>query len=342
MGLLKYREGFFTAALSYFQSAWDRAKDSEDPRLRALANQSVAELVGMQARLGRLEVLGPLLGDLNKSEAGGTARQMLASSADALHRMESRPEQSFKCGPFALAEVRRALGMPKALAPEILEIKSLPCGFSLTEVAQLATKLGMPYQMVKWTEGAEIPVPSVVNWKLGHYAAIIGKEEGKYRVKDLTFGFDNLVSGEAIRAEASGYFLLPTAVLPQGFSVVSSSEGARVFGRGQVQTVQDNQVAEDDHEVGDDSCGGKGLARYSVHSMMVSLHVEDAPLGYTPPFGPKGRAHRQLQRAGNRPARQSELHKFRAAMDAQLEWLDKGRRDALSQDRLARRRLGGA
>ena len=29
------------------------------------------------------------------------------------------------------------------------------------------------------------------------------------------------------------------------------------------------------------------MADYTVHTMMVSLNVEDAPLGYNPPFGPK-------------------------------------------------------
>jgi len=124
LGLLKYLDGYFTAAMGYWKSAWDLAKDSKDPRLRALANQSLAELAGMQARLGRIEVLRLLLGILEEGEVGGSARQMLGTSADALHEMESRPDQSFKCGPFALAEVRKALGTPNALAPEIREIKS--------------------------------------------------------------------------------------------------------------------------------------------------------------------------------------------------------------------------
>jgi len=29
------------------------------------------------------------------------------------------------------------------------------------------------------------------------------------------------------------------------------------------------------------------MADYAVHTMMVSLHVEDTPVGYDPPFGPK-------------------------------------------------------
>ena len=286
LGLLKYREGFFTAAMSYWKRAWDRAKNSKDPKLHALANQALAELAGMQARLGRIEVLRPLLGILKEREISGSARQMLGTSADALHEMEIRPDQSFKCGPFALADVRKALGIPDALAPEILQIKSPYCGFSLTEVSQLATKLGMPNQMAKWTDDAEIPVPSVVNWKLGHYAAIIGKEAEKYRVRDLTFGFDNLVSAEAIRAEASGYFLLPAAKLPQGFELVTNSEGWQVFGRGNPNLDMPNQVSDDDCQVPDGGCPPKGLASYSVHTMMVSLRVSDTPLSYDPPFGP--------------------------------------------------------
>jgi hypothetical protein len=90
LGLLKYREGFFTAAMSYWQNAWERAKDSEDPRLRALANQALAELAGMQARLGRIEVLRPLLGIL-KGRSGAP-------------RSAGSPMKSFRVGrlyPFA-------------------------------------------------------------------------------------------------------------------------------------------------------------------------------------------------------------------------------------------------
>jgi RHS repeat-associated protein len=286
LGLLKYREGFFTAAMSYWQNAWERAKDSEDPRLRALANQALAELAGMQARLGRIEVLRPLLGILKEREVGGSARQMLGTSADALHEMENRPEKCFKCGPFALAEVRKSLGIANAFSPEILEIESPYRGFSLSEAAELATKLGMPNTMAKWSDGAEIPVPALVNWKLGHYAAIVGQEGGKYRLKDPTFGFDNLVSAEAIRAEASGYFLLPAATLPPGFEAVPASEGWKVFGRGYTSREMPNQLTKGDHQVPENRCPERGMAAYSVHTMMVSLHVEDTPLGYDPPFGP--------------------------------------------------------
>ena len=53
LGLLKYNAGFFTAAKEYWQRSWELARGSQDPRMRALAHQSVAQLARMQARLGK-------------------------------------------------------------------------------------------------------------------------------------------------------------------------------------------------------------------------------------------------------------------------------------------------
>ncbi|HEY5706535.1 MAG TPA: hypothetical protein VIS96_13265 [Terrimicrobiaceae bacterium] len=287
LGILRYQAGYFTAAMGYWQSAWNRAKDAKDPRVRAVANQSVARLAGMYARLGRIETLRPLLNGLKGRKIGGSAEQIVSTSWDALRAMEARPDDSFKCGPYALAEVRKTLRMPDPLAPAIREIKSPYRGFALTEVAQLASSLAMPNQMAKWNAASgEIPVPSVVHWKLDHYAAIVDEQGGMYRVKDMTFGFDSFVSAEAIRAEASGYFLLLGAAFPQGLQVVSADEGYRVFGRGNPNLDMPNQVTEDDLQIPKNKCGKKGMADYTVHAMMVSLHVEDTPVGYEPPFGP--------------------------------------------------------
>jgi hypothetical protein len=287
LGVLRYEAGYFTAAMSYWESAWNRARDSKDDRVRAVANQSVARLAGMYARLGRIETLRPLLTGLKRRSIGGSAEQIVSTSWDALRAMEARPDDSFKCGPFALADVRKALGYSDPLAKTIREAKSPYRGYSLTEIADLAAELGMFTQMVKWNGLTEIPVPSVVNWKLGHYAAITAKEGDLYRLKDLTFGFDNFVSADAIRTEASGYFLVASPTLPIGFKAVSAGEGYQVFGRGGPDLDMPNQLTPDDEQVGEDGCG-KGMAFYTVHVMMVSLHVEDTPVGYTPPFGPKG------------------------------------------------------
>ncbi len=43
-----------------------------------------------------------------------------------------------------------------------------------------------------------------------------------------------------------------------------------------------------DRSVGGDSCAAdaRGMARYSVHSALVSLNINDTPVGYSPPYGP--------------------------------------------------------
>jgi hypothetical protein len=121
----------------------------------------------MYARLGQIETLRPLLTGLKGRNIGGSAAQIVSTSWDALRAMEARPDDSFKCGPFALADVRKALGYSDALAKSIREAKSPYRGYSLTEISDLATELGMFTQMVKWNGSSEIPVPSVVHWKLG-------------------------------------------------------------------------------------------------------------------------------------------------------------------------------
>ena len=46
------------------------------------------------------------------------------------------------------------------------------------------------------------------------------------------------------------------------------------------------QVTPKDHHVPDDVCPKRGMAGDSFHTTTVSLHIEDIPLGFDPPFGP--------------------------------------------------------
>ena len=50
-------------------------------------------------------------------------------------------------------------------------------------------------------------VPSVVHWKVGHYAAMVRQEGDRYQLQDPTFGNDPWATEEALEAETSGYFL---------------------------------------------------------------------------------------------------------------------------------------
>ena len=89
--------------------------------------------------------------------------------------MQHRPEVSFRCGPLALQSIRRSLNLQGPEVIEIFKSASTQKGFSLTQVAELSRKVGLNYQMAFREKGAEFIVPSVLHWKVGHYAAIANR-----------------------------------------------------------------------------------------------------------------------------------------------------------------------
>src|SRR5215831_6477406 len=134
---------------------------------------------------------------------------------------------------------------------EILNSASTQQGFSLTQVAELSKKVGLNYQMAfrersNGNAGAgsskskiknqkskiDFVVPSVVHWKVGHYAAMVRQEGDKYLLEDPTFGNTVWATRQALEAETSGYFLIPPGDLPRGWRSVDAKEGAAVWGKG--------------------------------------------------------------------------------------------------------------
>ncbi|WP_210240178.1 hypothetical protein, partial [Mesorhizobium sp. M2E.F.Ca.ET.154.01.1.1] len=82
--------------------------------------------------------------------------------------------------------------------------------------------------------GQAVPVPSIVHWKVGHFAAIVGQANGRYHVRDSVFsGSDLWVTQAALDAEASGYFLVPTDVLPDPhWKPVDAEKASVIWGKG--------------------------------------------------------------------------------------------------------------
>src|SRR6185436_2550396 len=112
----------------------------------------------------------------------------------------------------------------------------------------------------------------------------------RYLIEDDTFGESIRVSPATLDAEASGYFLVPAGPLPPGWRAVPDGEGAGVWGRGDTGNSIDPNVTGpcDDHAFGKGGCGekGGGMTTWNVHAMIVSLSLEDVPVGYAPPVGP--------------------------------------------------------
>jgi RHS repeat-associated protein len=323
LGLLYRRTGYFTRALSAWDEAWMLAKDAIGENAHAVGDLVLGELADLNARLGRFDRLEQLFADTEGRDVRGPASEKVSGARQGLWRMRNRPEEAFLCGPQALDSILMATRPGYGGDAKITAAQSTQRGTSLVQMHALAADVGLNLQMAHRSAGAEFLVPAMVHWKAGHFAALVGEQAGLYRVQDPTFGDQMWVSRAALEAETSGYFLAPAGTLPAGWRSVSPDEGGTVWGKGAASGFepgnngpQDPQEppppADEEEEIppylpgeeadpagasGPGASGGGGsgpggpgsdcgMARYSFHSLIVSLHISDAPVGYQPPRGP--------------------------------------------------------
>jgi len=282
LGIVYRQTGHFSKALDVWQTGWNETQGLSDPEGRALANAIVAHLSQLDAYLGRKDLLQPLLDSIHDRPVGGAVAQLITDSHTGLYAMLHKPEDSFRCGPLALKRILNySADAPSPASLSVLDgAHSTPDGLSLSTVQGIAAKAGMKYQMAFRTPGATIVMPAVAHWKLGHYAAIVDRVDGRYLVQDTTFGEDIRVSPATLDEEGSGYFLVPAGPLPEGWRSVSEDEGSKVWGRGYTGASHDATPPPPPKQ-----CKG-GCTTATVEPETVSLVLQDEPVGYTPPVGP--------------------------------------------------------
>jgi RHS repeat-associated protein len=290
LGILYRHTGWFTKALDAWQQAWILAKSQSDSKLKDVADASVTELLELNARLGRYDRLESLFSEIGGRQIDPALAQKINGAREGLWLMRNRPEDAFRCGPMALAQIGPPTGTSiEEFDEKIRQSRSTLQGMSLTSVCDLANSLGMNYQMAWRAPGSTIVLPAVVNWKAGHYAALVGENGGKYLIKDPTFGDEIWISSTALNNEASGYCLVPRGKLPNGWRTVNTSEGGTIFGKGDTGTSDPSRTRCPDAKSCNNCSGGGGtmpMAQYAIHLMLVSLNIVDTPVGYTPPLGP--------------------------------------------------------
>ncbi len=289
LGAIYRRTGHFSKALDVWQACWNNSKTLTSPNGRTVGDMAVAYLSQFEAYLGRKEALAPLLQEVRTRPIRGTAAELVSNSSSGLADMTTMPEWAFKCGPSALARILAAqTSRPSAQSRAVLDrARSTPNGLSLSAVRAISVEAGMNYQMAFRSEGAPAIVPAVVHWKVGHFAALLGKGlDASYWVADPTFGEDIVISPSALNEEASGYFLVPPGRLPNGWRSVDASEGDSVWGRGDTGYNHDVGATgwQEIHAFG---CGsGGGCSTWNVEAMVDGLSLHDNPVGYIPPVGP--------------------------------------------------------
>jgi RHS repeat-associated protein len=317
LGLAYYRGGYFSRAFAAFAHAWREGKDTTDRRAKAVVDRAVGELAKMNARVGNAAEAESLLAEMAGRPASAAATETLTAAREGAWTERHRPEIAFLCGPKALGNVLTALGAPQKALDVVEAARSGEHGFTLAEVGDLATKAGLAHRLIFRAPGQPIPVPSVINWKVHHYAAITSGDGGRFHVQDPTFdtGTAFALTSQAIDEEGTGFFLVPDSVAQDsGWRTATPEEARAVYGMGSTATSAAGKVAPWDKKVGGcpgggqcpasspqqsfpppqsspadtgaaSACGG-GMCVPSAHTMEVSLNLNDTPVGYAPQVGP--------------------------------------------------------
>lgn len=289
LGAIYRSTGYWSKALSAWEESWKLLAKETEPNAKAVGDYVLGELAQLNARLGRQDRLRALFAEIGDRDVRGPATEKVAGAKQGLGLMENRPQDAFRCGPMALDRILAATNQRNGITKEIFEARSTSQGMSLIQVEELAKVLGMKYQMAKRTPGATVIVPSVVNWKVGHFAALTKETSGKFLSQDPTFTDDFWVTAKALDEESSGYYLIPQGDLPPGWQSVGANEAQNVWGKGNAGSFTAPVPPMCLPGGSCSSCGSGGgdvpMAEYSVDKNRISLSISDTPLAYTPPKG---------------------------------------------------------
>lgn len=287
LGLFYRQNGYFTRALDALEDAWREGKDVAQPEAHQLVDRAVGELIQLNSRLGRQERLLSLFEEIKNRPMRGSATESVMGAREGLWGMKHEPGESFLCGPLAVGRIFKKLKPDEPTPACLRSAKSTSQGTSLDQIWRIANEAGLNVKMARREPGSKVIVPSVIHWKAGHFAALMEERDGRYFVRDATFGQDIWVSKEAIDDEGSGYFLVPVnGGLPEGWTQVGVEVGNSVWGKGRANNGDPSETKKNSKKCAGDCPPLGGMAGYSVNSLLVSLNIVDTPVGITPPFGP--------------------------------------------------------
>ncbi len=290
LGLVYRRTGYYNKALDAWQQSWILLKNSNEGRVKVLADRVLSELLLLDAWVGRMTTIDSLLSQTKDRVIEGPAAARVASVRGALWTMKNRQGLSFKCGPYALNYLYALHDSTKPFSERMMNVQSTPAGFSLAELLTFSKRIGLRYQMAFRTPGAQVICKAVVHWKLDHYSTLVKEENGYYKCQDATagttYGQEFWLTPAAFDSSASGYFLVPEGPLPKGWRRVDNHEGRGIFGKGKAGPDPGKDLCTFDKQL-PEVCGTPTpMAQSNVHAAAVSLHIYDRPLFYSSPVGP--------------------------------------------------------
>jgi RHS repeat-associated protein len=293
LGLSYLHDGFFSQAIKSWQQAWLLGKDATDPRAKAVVDRAVGELAQLYSSLGQFDQLRALLDQMGNRPITGSSTESLQNSVDKLSLVKKDPRHLFNCGPLALKYLMLAMDAHDTKGRDLQWYHAGPNGTNLAELAGLADKAKFKYKLISRKPGQAVPVPAIVHWKVGHFAAIVGKANGRYHVEDPVFpGMGMWVTQAALDAEASGDYMIPASKpVAAGWHALTLTQAGEVWGKGPTSGTQKGDNNDPCSSGASCSCpgGGSPMCGYNIKEATVGITMSDTPVGYAPPIGPSAK-----------------------------------------------------
>lgn len=278
-----YRQtGRYSKALEYWKKCWEENGAAENGNRKMVADYALAPFVTLLTSLGRVEELTAIYkaaGDrtLQPLQLNGT----FVAMREAFNAMAASPGQSYRCGTYAITFASKAMGIAPEQLKTIYNKESPVGGFKLCELMDLITDSKLPLTVARRVSGTNLVIPSVVHWSANHYAALTEVVNGKVKVIDPTFGGARHLTAEAINAEASGYFIIPSSqVSSPSWRVVDSEEAAHIHGKGAINWIDDNYDLPQPPEKCGRQLDGRGIVDWWVTEPYLNLWMLSTPVKY--------------------------------------------------------------
>ena len=273
-----FNKGLLADYLKNGRAAWEVAKQLA-PSHDVTANQSYSDYAWALAFFGKKTELSALIDSVADRPVTSHAAAFQRAQ-ESLVSMQENTESSHLCGPHSLFCILQEQGNTTPDSVFQTGAKSSSQGMNFAQVAQIASEVGMPYQVARVNGAAEVPVPSVISWSEGHFSAVVRRtESGKVVVQDSMFRQPLIVEPSELLSQSSGYFLVHEDMISDTLVAVSEDEAATVWGA----HTPVNPDEDDKDPCKDDGCG---MAVFGVDGLHCDLRLRDTPLLYQPAFGP--------------------------------------------------------
>jgi hypothetical protein len=228
-------EGYWTKALEHWERAWGDTKQYPTGPGKQVADYTLAFWTRLLVELGRLDELQAIFAEAEgRVLDGGPLTRKYLRTKEGYGILRQRPEAAYRCGWLVLnrlALATRGRGLDPGPARLLYQERNLLQSCSMSALAQIALNDQWSLLGVERPEGSqELPLPSAMHLKQGHYVALLRAEHGLVLAYDPIFGTRHF-RREVLNAESSGRFLVGAGLTPAGWRVLSPDEMATTVGR---------------------------------------------------------------------------------------------------------------